>query len=84
MSWVIGYDIESGPGDEEFTEWWIATDGVRSFRSTSEVDAKWLVKMVESAPSDSCHNCRHNTERVADHPCVSCRGVSFLNWEARR
>lgn len=40
--WTIEYDNDTGPDDDGFAEWWIVTDGERSFTCRKEFDAKWL------------------------------------------
>lgn len=47
--WIIEYDNDTGPGDEGFDEWWIVTNEERSFKCSSEDDAKWLLGLLEAS-----------------------------------
>jgi hypothetical protein len=39
MSWVIGYDNDTGPDDDYFAEWWLVTNGDKIFKAENEADA---------------------------------------------
>jgi hypothetical protein len=48
--WKVEYDNDSN--DDWFSEWWCVTDGVRSFTSKSEQDAKWLCDSLNGIVSE--------------------------------
>lgn len=52
--WIVEYDNHTGADDVSFFEWWSITDGVKSFETTDEEDARWLcelLKKLEPRPS---------------------------------
>jgi len=48
MTWKANYDNDTGPGDEGFWEWWDVTNGDYNFRCFSEMEADWLVSILNS------------------------------------
>jgi hypothetical protein len=46
MKWEIKYENDTGPNDESFSEWWIITNGNKTFRTESNEEAKWLVDFL--------------------------------------
>lgn len=42
MKWTIEHDNDTGPNDESYHEWWMISNGDKSFKCTDEADAKWL------------------------------------------
>lgn len=46
MEWSIDYDNDTGPNDDYFHEWWVVTNGSRSFKCNSQEDADWLCNLL--------------------------------------
>lgn len=44
--WRIEYENDTGPNDEGFFQWWVVTDGQRSFRSNAATEAGWLCEIL--------------------------------------
>lgn len=42
MKWTIEYENDTGRNDQYFDQWWIVSDGEKSFTCDSEEDAIWL------------------------------------------
>ena len=47
--WKIEYDNDVGSDDGGFWEWWVISDGNRSFESKDENDAKWLCDLLNES-----------------------------------
>ena len=48
LKWEIEYENDTGPEDSGFWEWWVVTDGMRSFKCYSEASAKWLCELLDA------------------------------------
>lgn len=54
--WKVEYNKDTNTHDKYYWEWWIVTNGERSFECDNEDDAEWLCKRLNEFVVDERNN----------------------------